>query len=33
MDFVLNSRFIAGLIAGIVLYMVWAKKQASGGSA
>jgi hypothetical protein len=33
MDFVLNSRFIAGLIVGILLYTLWAKKQASGGNA
>lgn len=33
MDFVLNSRFIAGLIAGILIYMLWAKKQSAGGNA
>jgi hypothetical protein len=31
MDFVLSFRFAAGLVAGIVLYMFWAKKQAAGG--
>lgn len=31
MDFVLNSRFIAGLVAGVVLYMLWAKKMQGAG--